>query len=704
MGWESGTYDPSKVRSTDWQKEILRVGLTQNHQISITTATDKSSFLISGNYYNEEGVVKNENYERYSLRINADHRVFKFMKVGGSTMFVNSIQEKGSGAYGNTIVLNPLAPVYSEPGVLSEFIGSDPQQYNTIFDINNSLNETRIYQFFGSTFLEAEIYKGLKYRMNFGIDFASQRDGNFRGSKTYDRKGGLSAVSNNHNELISYTLENLLYYDKTFRNNHKLGVTLLQSIQRTRSEGLGVEVRDLPYEHQLFYNLGTASIIDSRSSGLSESSMVSFMGRINYNYKDRYLLTLTERIDGASVLSEGNKYQSFPSAALAWRVSEEAFMKNIRFVDEFKFRVGYGVTGNSSVNPYQTLGGLGQTVYVFGETPFYGYEPSVIRNPELRWEKTKQFNIGVDLGFVNNRVRLTSDIYLQNTSDLILPQKLPNASGFDKIVMNIGSTRNKGIEIGLSTVNIQSAGGFTWTTGLTFAANKEEITKLWSGVTEDIGSRWFVGSPINTYYDWVFDGIWQKGQEEEMKKFNDNGGDFEPGEIRLKDITPDDKITDADRQILGSNVPKWSGGLSNTWSYKGIDLSVFIFTRQGNMIRQSVSMDLDGRYNIVDIPFWTPDNQNNKYPRAEFQKKPQYANVLEYVDGSFVRLKYISLAYSLPQTIVSKIFMKELRLSATLNNPFLWTSSDFLGLDPEGAAGRNTPSCTSLIFGLNVVF
>jgi TonB-linked SusC/RagA family outer membrane protein len=448
------------------------------------------------------------------------------------------------------------------------------------------------------------------------------------------------------------------------------------------------------------------------------------MGRINYGFKDKYLMTLTTRIDGSSKFSgetslfgDTKKYGFFPSLAPAWRISEEPFMKGISAIENLKLRVSYGLTGNEGINPYATQGSLNRTAYAFGNTGAFGYRPNALVNPDLRWETTASTNIGLDYGLLNNRISGSLEVYEQDTYDLLMPRNLPFTSGYGSVLQNVGKSRNRGIEFTVSTVNIDKGGddGFTWTTDFNVNSNKEQIVEIYTGKKDDVGSLYFIGQPLTVYYDFEKLGIWQSDQAAEALKFKQN-----PGEIRVKDQNNDGVINALDRIILGSDIPKWSGGFTNRFSYKGLDLSVFVFARQGSMIRSSLYTSgvnaLAGRYNNLNVDYWTPKNPTNAFPRPnQNQENPLYSNTISYFDGSFTKVRNISLGYNIPVALTTKLKMSSLRLYASAQNPFIFSQYGD-NLDPEQARGRNNnreqtnevgtgvPSIRQFIFGLNAKF
>lgn len=501
------------------------------------------------------------------------------------------------------------------------------------------------------------------------------------------------------------TWENYFTYNREFGRKHNLGVTLLQSVQQDLTENLSGQVEKLPSDALKYYDLAAGLIIDGVGSNYIKWNMASFMGRVNYSFLDRYLLTVSARYDGSSRLAEGHKWVLFPSAALAWRIVDEPFMKDISWLDNLKLRLGYGKTGNSAVDPYQTQGQLALQHYVFnnGSNEYIGYAPSIMANSLLTWETTDQWNIGIDFGFLKNRINGSIELYLQNTTDLLLERQLPVVSGFSSVMSNVGSTRNKGIEITLNTRNIQNK-NFTWTTDITFSANKEEIVELYNGKHDDVGNRWFIGHPIDVYYDYKKIGIWQNTEEDlaEMAKFNANGANFTSGSIKVEDVDKNYRITDADKQILGSTRPKFTASMVNNFEFKGFDLSLFLYASVGGYLKNDIEfMEKPGRANTVKVDYWTPSNPTNAFPRPTADVESlDYISTLGYDKANFLRVRNVTLGYTLPEQLSKKIKMNKVRFYLSANNPLIFTS--FTGIDPEGANGRTAPSYSTWMFGINL--
>lgn len=677
-------YDPSKVQTTDWAKHVLRTGIKQSHQFSVSGGTDDILLKLAAGYYNEKGVQKNQGYKRYNLSLSMDYRASKVVRFGAS--FNGSIAEQnyggGTDLYARAISQLPIAVPYDDQGSLILQPGGDALIFNPVLDVTNAIDDRSIQRVFGSFYGEITIAKGLRYRMNFGPDFRNNRRGRYFSGLTTERNNGSSQAFYDTDQRFNYVLENLVFYDKEFAGGTQiLGVTLLQSIQDERFESSNLQVSQIPIGDTEFYNIGTsiADSPDAYGTNLTQRKLMSWMGRVNYTINNKYLLTATGRFDGSSVLAPGNKWDFFPSFAAAWKVHEESFISELGLFDELKLRAGYGKTGNSAVNPYSTWGSLIKTRALIGGAAAYGFRPDQLPNPALKWENTAQIDIGLDFGLFNGRISGSADVYKQNTSDLIMDRQLPTAGGFDVIQENIGKTSNKGVELSLSTINLDLSNGFKWTTDIIFAKNKEEIVELYGGKNDDIGNRWFIGEPLNVYYDWLPIGVWQTSEADAAKVYNRI-----PGQGKILDLDEDNDIDAADRMLRGNTVPKWTGSFVSTFSFKRFELSAFFYARYGFTIASAAYRpSLAGRYpeNAL-IDYWTPVNPTNAYPRPNTnQERIDYPESYLYQDGTFVKLRQLSLSYTFANELASRLKMTNLNVYVTAYNPILWT--EFKAGDPE---------------------
>ncbi|MEM1135494.1 MAG: SusC/RagA family TonB-linked outer membrane protein, partial [Bacteroidota bacterium] len=714
-------------RSTDYQDLIFSSGSQTSHQVNVSGGSENTTFSVSAGYFNEEGIIKTHDFNRYTLRVNIDQKLGKRIRVGASTLFSRSIQNWASNPVGEALANNPLGVPYDDEGNLLFLPIVDGIRTNPLNEIVDGayIDERKVTRAFASVYGIVDIIDGMQFRMNFGPDLRVRRRGFFQGSLTNARRGADPNSGQEYNEEFAYTLENILTYNKTLGSKHKLGVTLLQSIQEQRDEWSGISVTGLPYESQSFYNLSTTTNLNAVDfeytsfdddtdipfgSRLEEWQLASFMGRINYDFDGKYLFQLTLRADGSSRLADGNKWAYFPGISAGWRIIEESFMQNQGFFDELKLRASYGQVGNTSVDPYQTSGRLTPSTYVFGDAAATGFRLGEIPNPDLAWEKTATTDVGLDFGILNGRISGSMDFYVANTTDLLLRFQLPYTSGYREILRNIGATRNTGFELTVSTVNLDRPSGFRWTTDINWFTNKEEFVELYSGVQEDIGNGWFIGKPLNVFYDYQKIGIWQADEAAEADAFDNS----EPGFIRVADLSGPDGVPDGvagpdDRTIVGDDVPSWSGGITNRFEYKGFDFSFFFFARWGQTIRSRFhdsNNSLFARYNNLNVDYWTPTNPTNAFPRPNLnQERPRYSSTMRYFDGSFIKLRNVSLGYNFPNSITDKLKMSSLRVYASAQTP--WYYAKYESFDPEtdeDVEAGNVPSNKLFLMGINVSF
>lgn len=725
-------YNGSNIQTTNWTDYVEQSGILQQYNLSANMGTEKMTGYISGGYLDQIGTVAGQEYKRYTGLVNLELQATDWFKIGGTINGVYSVQDYGYSAGGSrgsrtlyeaALGQLPFAQPYDENGEYLFNPGGNPNIVNPIRDNGLVINERTTARMFGSFFAEIQFTEGLRFRTIFGPDIRNFRNGQFQAAESSLRGGG-SASSTNYarlgkSEQVSWTLENLLYYDKTFADKHTLNVTLLQSSSRFKQENSDMTASDLPYDSQLWHNLGSTNrgSLDGWGSGYSKNTLTSYMARVNYSLLDKYLVTVTGRADGASVLSTGNKWDFFPSLALGWKIDEEAFMEDTSF-NQLKLRLGYGAVGNAAVGPYSTAGGLVRLPYVFGGTPASGYvtgdpkgtDRGSIPNADLGWERTNQLNVGLDFGFVNNRISGSLDYYIANTEDILLSKSPNSVTGYGSITVNAGKTKNTGIELVLNTTNIQTP-DFQWSTDLTISRNDNEIVELVNGKEDDINNRRFIGEPLSVYYDYKKIGIWQTEDADEIARYNENGHDFEPGDIRVEDVNGDGVIDpENDRQIIGSPTPIWSGGFRNTFSYKNWDLAAFFFSRWDYIV-QGGAVDLQGQYVHRAVDYWTPDNPTNAYPKADYNNggQPIYYNSMNYQDGSFIKLRYVSLGYNFPKEALDQFNISRLKVYAQALNPWLYSKADFLDPDSSfqnGGANNSASSITtnSFVFGLNLSF
>ncbi|WP_229311059.1 SusC/RagA family TonB-linked outer membrane protein [Larkinella soli] len=701
----------AKNRTTDYQSYLLRQGNIQSHQIGVQGGSEKTQFAISGNYFKDVGIVKNQDFTRYTFRVNLDHQISPKIKIGTSTLGVYSLRNgENFNPLGGSYAENPLGKPYDDQGNLIFLPTQDGLRTNPIAEIipGAQIDLTKRMRIFNSLYGEWNIIDGLKYRVNFGPDLTNRRVGRFVGSQTNARRGADPTAFSFNEYQFNWTLENILTYSKTFKQVHNLNFTALQSVQKDDYETNQIDVTGIPAESQQFYNLGQASLINSVGSNVRRWVLNSYMGRVNYDYNDKYLLTLTARYDGSSRFGENTKYGFFPSAAIGWNISNESFLKPVTWIDNLKLRASYGTIGSTAIDPYQTQAQLARTTYAFGSTGAFGYRPFTISNPDLKWETTTTGNIGLDFSLFRGRVSGSLEYYRADTRDLLLFDQLPLTSGFDRVLRNVGKTRNQGIELTLSTVNVDAPGGFRWTTDLQFTRNRESILELFNGKVDDVGNSRFIGQPLTAYFDYKKIGIWQTNEADEAKRYQSA-----VGQIKIQDTNGDGKIDPADRVILGSQVPKWSAGITNRFEFKGFDLSFFVFARVGYMFRSIFHQDfltLAGRYNSLDVDYWSANNPTNEFPRPnKNQEFPPFRSTLLYFDGTFVKIRNINVGYNLPSKISDRLKLGGLRVFASIQQPFIFSEyrTKYKGIDSETDGDVNadqSPAVRQTTFGINLKF
>ena len=713
-------FDPLEIQNlqngveTDWLNLILRDGKQQQHQLSASGGSKNTSYYLSGAFYDEKGILQQSDYQRYSFRANIETKLTERLRVGLSSTVASDRQNvMANGPYNNALQFSPLVQPFDAEGnflaypnpreglVTSPLLLYQPGQYT---------DERRKYRIFANIFGEYKFFDGLTYRLNFGPDLSTSRQGQYSGTLA----GSANTAGVTNSQIFAYTLENILTYKKDF-GKHSFNVIGLFSTQQSRTDSSGARARNIPVESSLFYNLGSAQDILGISSSLTKWGLLSYMGRVNYSFNNRYLLTLTGRADGSSRLSPSNKWAFFPSVSAGWVLSDEAFLNTSKAVSFLKLRVGYGAVGNTSISPYQTLGGLERSVYAWGSDPAYGYGLNVIPNPDLRWEISSTLNVGMDFGFLNDRLTGSLEVYKTKTTDLLLNRLIPITSGYESVLQNIGATSNQGWELTLNGNVLPATSSLRWEASLNVFSNKEKIVELFND-SDDVGNGWFIGQPINVFYNLKQVGIWQTDQADEAAKVNQL-----PGDIRIVDVNgrdadgnltkqPDGKVNSDDRTVLGSTVPKWSGGLTNRFNFKGIDFSFLVYARQGLTLRSDFhnlgGNSWQGRYNAINFDYWTPTNPVNKIPEPSSAAAPLYADAVRFFDGSFVKIRNITLGYTIPKTVTSKIGLNSLRLYATADNALIF--SPYKLVDPEtanGIVGGSSPmTSATYVFGLNLKF
>ena len=727
-------------QETDWQDLMYSNAMVTNHDFSVAAGTPKGAYTIGGGFYDETTVLPGQQFTRYSLRASIDQEIGKFFKIGFSSQNAYSITDGESvGIMNNILTLSPLMPAYNDDGSvrIEPTAGHTDKYYNPLLLNNeNAWQENRKrFSSFNSVYGEIKFTDALKYRLNLGLGYYQENYGNFYGSVTPMKAGGVSsaAVQNRHN--VSWTAENLIYFDKVFAEKHRVNATAMYSAEQSEFNQSQMDAENLSADYLLYYNLGLADgskTIGAGNQRYEKRGLLSYMGRLMYSFDDRYSVTATYRRDGSSVLSSGFKWHDYVAFSGAWNIQRESFLREIKAISQLKLRAGYGQTSNQSVNPYATLGGLSQVPYNFGTANYYGAYVTDLPNSNLGWEYTTNYNVGLDFGFLDNRITGYIELYQQKTEDVLYQVKLPASSGVSNSVwQNVGSTGNRGGEFSVSAQIIQpkDKGGFGWDIDFNVYANRNKITALSAGVENDPGNGFFVGVPINVIYDYVKLGIIQQNEAPYL-------GTYAAGKIKIEDRTGDNKLTGDDRKILGSFEPNFAGGLSTRLTFKNFDLSIVSFFKKGGKLISTMHMPHtylstnNGRRNSIKVDYWTPANTSGTYPQPGNQgtaEQDDFGSTLGYFDASFWKIRTITLGYTFDSKLLRYIGAKDARIYFTAQNPFTFFSPymDAGGLDPEATGigaqgansgltggiparaltiGANTPPTRNFLIGLSVKF
>lgn len=691
-------------RETDWQDLIYQTGMSSNHEISLSAGTERTQYAFSGGYFSETGVLPEMGFTRYSMRVAVDQSIGRRIRVGFTSLNSASITDgQSANPMWALVSLSPLSTPYNMDGTVNEQPGYDTEEtYNplTLKDHERWKEQNRRYASFNMLYGEVTIIEGLKNRVNLGLDISDDKYNNFYGSNTPFRDGKLNSAQIKNSDNFSYTLENLLTYDKEF-GMHRLNVTAMGSIQESTTISSRMDASNVPVNYLQYYNFSRAEDVfaPENDNNYTAWALASVMARVNYVYDDRYMLTVTGRADGSSRLAAGNKWHSYPALAVGWNIMNESFLRDVSAISNLKLRLGYGQTSNTAINPYSTLGGLSGSFYNFGDAGVRGYYVSSLPNFDLSWEFTNTINAGLDFGFLKGRITGSVDAYMQGTNNILLQKELPASQGVPGAYYeNVGKTENRGLELILNGVVISpsSKDGFAWELNTNLFLNREKIVELQDpSITRDVGNGWFVGYPSSAIYDYVKLGIWQLDEADEAALYG-----AKPGDIKLEDFAgggvngdePDGVITADDRRVLGSAQPDFQGGFTSTFRYKGFDLSVVTYFRVGGMIVSALHMPTDyvnrlaGRHNGIKVDYWTPDNPTNDMPQPNATIDASRTHVLGYFDGTFFKIRSINLGYDLNSKHLAFLGgNSSLRIFTSISDPFIFFSPYVKagGVDPE---------------------
>ena len=744
-GWSGNSWDGSRVTNTDWTDFVTQTGISHEHTLSASGGTDRLNSYASFGYLKNEGTQVGQWYERYTGKLSVNVKPVDWLTVNASVNASWTEEDYGmstlkgqSGSvpnaiYGSAKALMNYAVPYDDNGEII-FQPGGTISNTVIGETEKSTQQRQAFRALGNfsaTFDIGEMWeplKGLRYKINFGPDFRHWREGAYIDGTSANRGNGANNWARLKNRRdFSWTLDNMITYDQTFAEKHKVGVTLLQTASKWNTESSSMEAENIPrpdYLWNAFSNANNAPTTAANKvgigSGITDRQLTSYMVRLNYGFNERYLATVTGRWDGASQLAQGNKWDFFPSLSLAWRINQEDFLSDVSWIDNLKVRFGIGVTGNAAVDPYVTKGDISSIMlpfnglsdyqaYTFNE-PYYvdmSKDGKTLANPNLGWERTTQYNLGVDFGFLGNRISGSLDLYTSRTNDLLMAMTIPTLTGFNATYANVGKTKNQGVEVSLNFIPIQTSYGLIWESNLNAAYQKDEIVELAYGKNDMVGNAWFIGQSTGVYYGIANQGLWKDTPEDlaEMQKYNDNGHSFTPGSVRPIDQKDENGeidyiIDDKDRVILGNKNPRWTLGWTNNLSWKGIELGITMYGRLGYMV-DGLGNSLDGTSNIHSkIDYWTPENTNSEFQKPVYNNADKYTSSLGYRDAGFIKIRNISLGYNFPKRICSRVGIGNLKVYGQAVNPgSIYQSVSWYDMDT-----KSTYYNRSFVFGLEIGF
>ncbi len=763
--------DYRNAEGTNWQDLLFRTSPVQIHNIALRGGTNETKYSVSGSIYDQEGVIINTGQKRYQARLALDQKISNRINAGVNVNYsltnyhgqiaANTNAGNGASSYlmyatwgYRPINRQALDGIHDlEDELIDDDINhTSDYRVNPIISVKNEYRKNRSANLSGNAYVTVNLTNSLKLRITGGIDSRMLRSAYFYNSLTsrgnpdlpVNKYGQFGNVS--YSERSTWLNENTLTWTKLIHRNHKLDLLAGATVQGSKSEGFGYTAQQVPNGQLGIYDLGSGTPLSNTSSA-SENSLSSFLGRINYGFKSKYLLTASFRADASSKFAPENRWGYFPSAAFAWRINEESFIKNIKAISDAKLRTSYGVTGNNRVGDFVRYPQLALPLDAYYSFNNASPSPAIIQssmgNDGLKWETTVQTDLGLDLGFFENRLLLVVDVYEKKTSNLLLNASLPYTSGFNSIVKNVGKIRNRGLEITLNSVNIQTS-SFSWESNFNISYNSNKVLELtdnqqdlrntvsWEASFNNVPlyiAR--LNEPAGQFYGFLSDGLYQVSDFDEsgtgvytlkpdVPANGTSRSNIKPGDIKYKDLNGDGNVNEDDKTVIGRGLPKHIGGFNNNLRYKNFSLNIFFQWSYGNHIYNANRMMFEGNIsnkNSVNqyaryIDRWTMENQSSSMFRAGGQGPNGYYSDYFLEDGSYIRLKTVSLGYSLPKTLAKKAYLKDLRLSITAQNIYTWTK--YKGMDPEVSVRNSTltpgfdfsayPIANTLVFGLKATF
>lgn len=711
---------PQPIYDIDWSDEVFRKSITNAHNLSFTGGRNKTNYGLFLGYADEQGIIRESFQKRYNIRGTLDAEVNKWLNVGGSLAFVRKDTggvDDSNGSYNvirNIIEFVPFIPYKYSDGTFG--FGGD---YEGLEQLDNPLAETtenlilsKSYSFNGNVYTRIKLIKGLEFTSTLGGNFTNNINPRFNSSKLQGGKR-INSASIGSNASDFWMWSNRLNYVKTIGNG-ELDAVLGTEYQKYNQMNWNAATREISDDYYDYFNLGAGAKPDAPSSSFRDYKMASYFGRVNYNLLNKYLFTVTGRFDGSSKFGENNKFAFFPSAAFAWKVSEEEFLKDNSSISNLKFRLSYGLTGNSGIPAYRSLATLGTNSYIIGNSRITGTSISRLANPDLKWEKTAQYNAGIDLGLFDKRLNLVLDFYYKITNNILLDAPVPSTTGFQTVMKNVGKMENKGIDLGVDWYNIKNS-TFSWNTNFNFSYLKNRVTQLGDN-NEDIiygfkdNQILRVGSSVGSIFGYIRDGIYSTDQADIASKYK-----RKPGDVIIRDVNNDGIINSNDRVIIGKGIPDFFGSFVNSFTLKNWYAIVELQFQYGNDIFNNSRNSGEGRFGIANnyatvLDSWTPNNQDAVLEQIRPSGYSYYMDTRKLSDGSFIRGKNLAFGYNFPAEISSKLRVSSLKAYASVQNFFLITN--YFGYDPElnnygtvfsqGITYTNYPKPMTYLFGLNI--
>ena len=743
--------DESNNVNTNWQSLLYTTAIVQSHDLNISGGNEKGSYKFGANYYTNQAVIPGQNYTRYAIRGSVDQEIGKYIRVGFTSNTNFNVTNGASLGVGGVLSQSPIANPYNADGTLKRIVQMPLDQgFVLTKGVIDNLGDTwkdqkKALGSYNSFYAEIKIpgIEGLKYRTNIGANFNFSNAGYYSGVGVMNSSATASSNANVTNSYdTDWAIENMLTYDRAF-GKHRVNAVAMYSAEQNFYNSSYMSALNIPSDNLQFYNIGQSAAsditINPSNQGYTVWGLESWMGRVMYSYDDRYMISVTGRSDGSSRLASGYQWHTYPAVSVGWNINKESFMKDLTWIDNLKLRAGYGQTSNQSVTPYSTLGSLSTSPYNFGTTYLTGYNVSTLPNPKLGWEYSITDNFGLDFSLLKNRLSGTVEYYVTNTKNLLMSVALPPTTGVGSYTANVGSTQNKGFELSLNGVILDNFNGWTWEVGANVYKNTNKITALASGATQDINNGWFVGQSINSVYDYKKIGLWNT-TDKDYKYLQTLQPGGVAGMIKVlytgtynADGSPTRAIGPADRQVLNLDAD-FQGGFNTRVAYKGFDLTVVGGFQSGGILVSTLYGSssylnlMTGRRGNINVDFWTPTNTKAQYPNPAGPlsgDNPMYSTTLGYFNGSYLKIRTITLGYNFKQQWLKNAGIQRLRLYGTVQNPFILFSAyhNQSGMDPETnsygnqnqavttvynsrtlVVGNNTPSTHNYLMGINITF